>query len=67
MYKKKKRFIVIDLQLRSTIAAERNRVIQKMESEKNSGTLAAPFRASRVVMLSCHDDDADDGQQNHIQ
>ncbi len=56
-----------DLQLRSTIAAERNRVIQKMESEKNSGTLAAPFRASRVVMLSCHDDDADDGQQNHIQ
>ncbi|HEX5025366.1 MAG TPA: amidohydrolase family protein, partial [Agriterribacter sp.] len=55
-----------DLQLRSTITAERNRIIQKMESEKKNGAPVEPFRASTMVMLSCHDD-VDDWQQANIQ
>ncbi|MBX3257064.1 MAG: amidohydrolase family protein [Chitinophagaceae bacterium] len=42
-----------DLQLRKAIAAERNRLIQKMVSEKKSGNAVAPFKASNYETLSC--------------
>lgn len=42
-----------DLELRKTIAEERNRLIQKMVGEKKSGANVAPFKASVHVALGC--------------
>jgi imidazolonepropionase-like amidohydrolase len=66
-----------DLQLRKSIAAERNRLIQKMIAEKRSGAPTSPASPSYRIELSCGDhghhdglltideggDDGDDGSQ----
>jgi imidazolonepropionase-like amidohydrolase len=44
-----------DLQLRSQVTAERNRLIQKMLGEKRSGAPVQPAQASLQVLLSCGD------------
>jgi len=56
-----------DLQLRSAITAERNRIIQKMESEKKNGATVVPFKPSSNAVLNCSDDFVEDWQQNNIQ
>ena len=45
-----------DMQLRKTIATERNRIIQKMIGEKKSGAPTAAFKPSTNVTLSCLED-----------
>jgi len=50
-----------DLQLRKYIAAERNRLIQKMIAEKRSGSPMAPATPSYRVELSCGDHGRHDG------
>lgn len=50
-----------DLQLRKYIAAERNRLIQKMIAEKRSGASMAPPTPSYRIELSCGDHDRHDG------
>lgn len=45
-----------DMQLRKTIATERNRIIQKMIGEKKSGVPIAAFKPSTNVTLSCLED-----------
>lgn len=44
-----------DLQLRKQIAAERNRLVQKMLGEKRSGAAMAPATPSFQVLLGCGD------------
>jgi imidazolonepropionase-like amidohydrolase len=56
-----------DLQLRRTIAEERNRIIQKMTAEKKSGTPVAAFKPSTYITLSCRDDHGDEDEQNNMQ
>lgn len=56
-----------DLQLRHTIAEERNRIIQKMIAEKKSGTPVAAFKPSAYITLSCSDNDGNDEEQNNLQ
>lgn len=50
-----------DAQLRVTIAAERNRLINKMLAEKKGGSPMAAARPSFNVILSCGDHDHHDG------
>jgi imidazolonepropionase-like amidohydrolase len=50
-----------DLELRKKIAAERNRLVQKMLGEKRSGGPVAPATPSFQVVLSCGDHDHHDG------
>ncbi|WP_207514902.1 amidohydrolase family protein [Longitalea luteola] len=50
-----------DLELRKKIAAERNRLVQKMLGEKKSGSPVAPATPSWQVVLSCGDHDHHDG------
>jgi adenine deaminase len=50
-----------DLAIRRYIAAERNRLIQKMIAEKKSGAPMAPAMPSYHVELSCGDHDHHDG------
>ncbi len=45
-----------DRQLRSTISAERNRIIQKMVAEKKSGSPVAAFAPGTYITLSCTED-----------
>lgn len=42
-----------DLELRSKIAAEKNRLVQKMLQEKKNGAPVQPARASMEIMHSC--------------
>ncbi|PVD50105.1 amidohydrolase [Terrimonas sp.] len=53
-----------DLLMRSNIAAERNRIIQKMIGEKKSGTPTAPFKPSLQIVLGCGEHQHD-GDSNH--
>ena len=46
-----------DMQLRKQIAAERNRLIQKMIAEGKTGGSATPARPSAHLMLTCGDHD----------
>jgi len=46
-----------DMQLRKQIAAERNRLIQKMIAEGKTGGSAMPARPSAHLMLTCGDHD----------
>lgn len=50
-----------DLELRKKIAAERNRLVQKMLGEKKSGSPVAPATPSWQVVLSCGDHGHHDG------
>ncbi|BAV09607.1 Imidazolonepropionase [Filimonas lacunae] len=50
-----------DAQMRVAIAAERNRLINKMLGEKKSGAAMAPARPSFNIILSCGDHDHHDG------
>jgi imidazolonepropionase-like amidohydrolase len=50
-----------DIQLRRSITAERNRLIQKMVAEKRTGAPMAPATPSYRVELSCGDHDHHDG------
>ena len=50
-----------DLQLRKQIAAERNRLINKMLAEKKMGGAVTPARPSFQTILSCGDHDHHDG------
>jgi imidazolonepropionase-like amidohydrolase len=50
-----------DAQLRKSIAAERNRLIQKMVAEKRTGAPMAPATPSYHIELSCGDHDHHDG------
>jgi imidazolonepropionase-like amidohydrolase len=50
-----------DAQLRKNIAAERNRLIQKLVGEKKSGTSMAPAMPSYHIELSCGDHAHHDG------
>ncbi|OQP66730.1 amidohydrolase family protein [Niastella populi] len=50
-----------DLEMRKKIAAERNRLVQKMLGEKRSGGPVAPATPSFQVVLSCGDHDHHDG------
>jgi imidazolonepropionase-like amidohydrolase len=50
-----------DLELRKKIAAERNRLVQKMLGEKRSGGPVSPATPSFQVVLSCGDHDHHDG------
>jgi len=50
-----------DVQLRKNIAAERNRLIQKMVAEKRTGAPMAPATPSYHIELSCGDHDHHDG------
>jgi imidazolonepropionase-like amidohydrolase len=50
-----------DLVLRKNIAAERNRLIQKMIAEKRTGAPMAPATPSYHIELSCGDHDHHDG------
>lgn len=50
-----------DLELRKKIAAERNRLVQKMLGEKKGGGPVAPATPSFQVVLSCGDHDHHDG------
>jgi imidazolonepropionase-like amidohydrolase len=52
---------VRDLELRKKIAAERNRLVQKMLGEKRGGSPVAPATPSFQVVLSCGDHDHHDG------
>lgn len=52
---------VRDLELRKKIAAERNRLVQKMLGEKRSGAPVQPAKPSFEVILSCGDHDHHDG------
>jgi imidazolonepropionase-like amidohydrolase len=56
-----------DLQLRRTIAEERNRIIQKMMGEKKSGTPVATFKPSTYITLSCGDNHGDDHEEGNMQ
>ena len=56
-----------DLQLRSIITAERNRIIQKMTAEKKSGTPVATFKPSAYITLNCRDDHGNDDERNNMQ
>jgi adenine deaminase len=44
-----------DLQLRKQVAAERNRIIKKMNGEKRSGAPVIPAQPSYQVMQTCGD------------
>ncbi len=50
-----------DAQLRKSIAAERNRLVQKLVGEKRSGTNMAPATPSFHIELSCGDHAHHDG------
>jgi imidazolonepropionase-like amidohydrolase len=50
-----------DLELRKKIAAERNRLVQKMLGEKRNGGAVAPATPSFQVLLSCGDHEHRDG------
>ncbi|OQP63493.1 amidohydrolase [Niastella vici] len=50
-----------DLELRKKIAAERNRLVQKMLGEKKGGAPVAPATPSFQYILSCGDHDHHDG------
>jgi adenine deaminase len=50
-----------DIQLRKQIAAERNRLVQKMMGEKRSGSPMAAATPSFQVLLSCGDHEHHDG------
>jgi hypothetical protein len=50
-----------DLELRKKIAAERNRLVQKMLGEKKGGGAVTPVTPSFQVTLSCGDHDHHDG------
>jgi len=50
-----------DLELRKKIAAEKNRLVQKMLGEKKSGAPVQPATPSFEVILSCGDHDHHDG------
>ena len=50
-----------DVQLRKNIAAERNRLVQKLVGEKRSGTNMAPATPSFHIELSCGDHAHHDG------
>ncbi len=50
-----------DARLRKSIAAERNRLIQKMVAEKKTGAAVAPASPSYHVELSCGDHEHHDG------
>jgi imidazolonepropionase-like amidohydrolase len=50
-----------DIQLRKTIAAERNRLIQKMIAEKRTGAPMSPATPSYHIELSCGDHGRHDG------
>jgi len=52
---------VRDQELRKKIAAERNRLVQKMLGEKRSGGPVTPATPSFQVLLSCGDHDHHDG------
>jgi hypothetical protein len=56
-----------DLQLRRTIAEERNRIIQKMTAGKKLGTPVATFKPSAYTTLSCRDDHGNDDERNKMQ
>ncbi len=56
-----------DLQLRRTIAEERNRIVQKMIGEKKSGAPVATFKPSTYITLSCGDDHENDDEQINMQ
>ncbi|HEY8895818.1 MAG TPA: hypothetical protein VIM79_13425, partial [Niastella sp.] len=49
------------LELRKKIAAEKNRLVQKMLGEKKSGAPVQPATPSFEVILSCGDHDHHDG------
>ena len=51
-----------DIQLRSVISAERNRIIQKMIAEKKPGSPVAAFKPSSYITLSCGEDHGQDDQ-----
>lgn len=53
-----------DLLMRTAIANERNRLIQKMVGEKKSGMPVAPFKPSVQVVLGCGEHEHD-GDINH--
>ena len=50
-----------DIQLRRQIAAERNRLVQKLLGEKKSGSPMSPATPSFQVLLSCGDHEHHDG------
>ena len=50
-----------DIQLRKNIAAERNRLVQKMIAEKRTGTPTTPATPSYHIELSCGDHGHHDG------
>lgn len=50
-----------DAQLRKTILAERNRLVQKMLGEKKAGGATTPAKPSFQVLLSCGDHEHHDG------
>jgi imidazolonepropionase-like amidohydrolase len=50
-----------DMQLRNHIAAERNRIIQKMLGEKRSGAPVQPAQPSYQVLLTCGDHEHKEG------
>jgi imidazolonepropionase-like amidohydrolase len=50
-----------DMQLRKHIAAERNRLVQKMLGEKKSGAPMSPATPSFQVLMGCGDHDHHDG------
>lgn len=52
---------VRDLELRKKIAAERNRLVQKMLGEKRGGSAVSPATPSYQVILSCGDHGHHDG------
>ncbi|MFT3749645.1 MAG: amidohydrolase family protein [Agriterribacter sp.] len=53
-----------DLLMRSNVAAERNRIIQKMIGEKKNGAPTAPFKPSLQIVLGCGEHQHD-GDSNH--
>jgi urease alpha subunit len=55
-----------DLQLRKYIAAERNRLIQKMIAEKRSGATMAPATPSYQGLTADEDGDGDGGDDTQI-
>jgi imidazolonepropionase-like amidohydrolase len=50
-----------DLQVRNQIAAERNRLIQKMLGEKKSGAPVQPAQPSYEILLTCGDHEHKEG------
>ncbi|MCC6286844.1 MAG: amidohydrolase family protein [Chitinophagaceae bacterium] len=53
-----------DLVMRSNISAERNRIIQKLVSEKKAGGPVVPFKPSVQIVLGCGEHQQD-GDSNH--